>query len=161
MEDQGGFGFDLCRRNAALAKIGLEAPKPHKTGTTIAGVIFKVTRHAVGLEGACGCGLSRARCAGEALRPDQRWFSAGGPAHAPRAQLAGPRPCHLEILMSKHPLYLLDWQTGPQSALPGSLSRHAEFDPRHCPGSVAGRPTRCAMHSLVQLGSAGRDCARR
>jgi len=41
MEDQGGFGFDLCRRNAALAKIGLEAPKPHKTGTTIAGVIFK------------------------------------------------------------------------------------------------------------------------
>ncbi|KAL2298197.1 hypothetical protein Nmel_017160, partial [Mimus melanotis] len=41
----GGFSFDNCARNslleAELAQKGLRAPAPRKTGTTIAGVIFK------------------------------------------------------------------------------------------------------------------------
>eukprot|EP00270_Netrium_digitus_P011227 TRINITY_DN355_c0_g1_i3.p1 TRINITY_DN355_c0_g1~~TRINITY_DN355_c0_g1_i3.p1 ORF type:complete len:281 (-),score=67.94 TRINITY_DN355_c0_g1_i3:179-1021(-) len=38
---EGGFCFDLCRRNEFLAKSGIVAPKAKKTGTTIAGIIFK------------------------------------------------------------------------------------------------------------------------
>lgn len=37
----GGFSFDLCKRNEALVKGGLKFPTPIKTGTTIAGIIFK------------------------------------------------------------------------------------------------------------------------
>ncbi|XP_071430517.1 proteasome subunit beta type-7 [Pithys albifrons albifrons] len=41
----GGFSFDNCARNslleAELAQKGLRAPAPRKTGTTIAGVVFK------------------------------------------------------------------------------------------------------------------------
>ncbi|XP_041530164.1 proteasome subunit beta type-7-like [Microtus oregoni] len=41
----GGFSFDNCRRNAVLeadfAKKGLKLPKARKTGTTIAGVVYK------------------------------------------------------------------------------------------------------------------------
>ncbi|XP_059721133.1 proteasome subunit beta type-7 isoform X2 [Haemorhous mexicanus] len=41
----GGFSFDNCARNslleAELAQKGLRVPAPRKTGTTIAGVIFK------------------------------------------------------------------------------------------------------------------------
>ncbi|XP_032904075.1 proteasome subunit beta type-7-like [Amblyraja radiata] len=41
----GGFSFENCGRNTALEEDlqqgGLKAPKPNKTGTTIAGVIFK------------------------------------------------------------------------------------------------------------------------
>jgi len=40
--EEGGFNFDLCRRNAGLGKMGVAAPKFLKTGTTIAGVVFKV-----------------------------------------------------------------------------------------------------------------------
>jgi 20S proteasome subunit beta 2 len=40
-DSSGGFSFDLCRRNAALAAAGHAKPKFLKTGTTIAGVIFK------------------------------------------------------------------------------------------------------------------------
>jgi len=36
-----GFEFGLCRRNAALMGAGVQLPKKKKTGTTIAGVIFK------------------------------------------------------------------------------------------------------------------------
>ncbi len=42
--DAGGFNFDLCKRNAMLEAKGVMAPKAWKTGTTIAGVVFKVTR---------------------------------------------------------------------------------------------------------------------
>uniref|UniRef100_A0A061RR14 proteasome endopeptidase complex n=1 Tax=Tetraselmis sp. GSL018 TaxID=582737 RepID=A0A061RR14_9CHLO len=38
---QGGFSFDLCRRNDMLHERGVPAPGFTKTGTTIAGVIFK------------------------------------------------------------------------------------------------------------------------
>ncbi|GAB1868456.1 Proteasome subunit beta [Camponotus japonicus] len=36
-----GFSFDLCQRNNALIKKGFAAPKAVKTGTTIAGVVYK------------------------------------------------------------------------------------------------------------------------
>lgn len=38
----GGFNFELCKRNAVLEAKGMPAPKLLKTGTTIAGVVFKV-----------------------------------------------------------------------------------------------------------------------
>lgn len=38
----GGFQFDLCRRNEHLSKKGVAPPAPTKTGTTIAGILFKV-----------------------------------------------------------------------------------------------------------------------
>lgn len=40
--DAGGFNFDLCKRNAMLGLKGVAPPKAWKTGTTIAGVMFKV-----------------------------------------------------------------------------------------------------------------------
>ena len=39
---QPGFQFDLCKRNAFLEERGVQAPRLTKTGTTIAGIIFKV-----------------------------------------------------------------------------------------------------------------------
>lgn len=36
-----GFSFDLCQRNNFLVKKGFPAPKAIKTGTTIAGVVYK------------------------------------------------------------------------------------------------------------------------
>lgn len=39
--DAGGFNFDLVKRNALLEKKGMKAPSAWKTGTTIAGIIFK------------------------------------------------------------------------------------------------------------------------
>ena len=40
----GGFNFDNCIRNKAMSESGiLQAPKTMKTGTTICGVIFKVS----------------------------------------------------------------------------------------------------------------------
>lgn len=39
--ERGGFAFDLLRRNAALASMGMKAPTATKTGTTICGVIYK------------------------------------------------------------------------------------------------------------------------
>lgn len=41
----GGFSFDLCARNTILEKRGMQAPGFLKTGTTIAGIIFKVPPH--------------------------------------------------------------------------------------------------------------------
>lgn len=38
----GGFNFDLVKRNAFLEKKGVTPPTAWKTGTTIAGVIYKV-----------------------------------------------------------------------------------------------------------------------
>jgi 20S proteasome subunit beta 2 len=39
---QGGFSFENCKRNAFLVdKNIIQMPKPTKTGTTIAGIIFK------------------------------------------------------------------------------------------------------------------------
>jgi len=40
-EPVGGFSFDLCRRNEMLHQRGVQGPGFTKTGTTIAGVIFK------------------------------------------------------------------------------------------------------------------------
>lgn len=40
-QDKGGFVFDLVARNAWFEKIGMKMPISKKTGTTIAGVIFK------------------------------------------------------------------------------------------------------------------------
>jgi hypothetical protein len=37
-----GFNFDLCKRNAHLISRGVKPPAPKKTGTTIAGIVFKV-----------------------------------------------------------------------------------------------------------------------
>lgn len=39
--DAGGFAFDLCKRNELLGKKGVAGPGFTKTGTTIAGVVFK------------------------------------------------------------------------------------------------------------------------
>ena len=39
---QGGFQFDLCGRNAYLEARGIKPPRFTKTGTTIAGLVFKV-----------------------------------------------------------------------------------------------------------------------
>jgi 20S proteasome subunit beta 2 len=41
MVAEGGFNFDLCKRNAFLEKQGVTPPGFTKTGTTIAGVVFK------------------------------------------------------------------------------------------------------------------------
>ena len=38
----GGFSFDLCRRNGMLGSRGVQGPGFTKTGTTIAGIIYKV-----------------------------------------------------------------------------------------------------------------------
>jgi hypothetical protein len=38
----GGFSFDLCKRNAFLQERGVKPPAAWKTGTTIAGIVFKV-----------------------------------------------------------------------------------------------------------------------
>ena len=43
-EEGGPFSFDLTRRNAYLEKRGVKGPGFTKTGTTIAGVIFKVNQ---------------------------------------------------------------------------------------------------------------------
>ena len=40
---QGGFQFDLCGRNAYLEARGIKPPRFTKTGTTIAGLVFKVS----------------------------------------------------------------------------------------------------------------------
>lgn len=37
----GGFSFDMCKRNALLERKGMAPPSAWKTGTTIAGVVFK------------------------------------------------------------------------------------------------------------------------
>jgi 20S proteasome subunit beta 2 len=41
-DQRGGFDFGLVKRNALLELKGCAGPKPWKTGTTIAGVIYKV-----------------------------------------------------------------------------------------------------------------------
>lgn len=41
--DAGGFNFDLCKRNEFLEMKGMKGPGFTKTGTTISGVIFKVS----------------------------------------------------------------------------------------------------------------------
>jgi len=40
---KGGFSFDLCRRNEMLANKGVQPPSFRKTGTTIVGLVFKVS----------------------------------------------------------------------------------------------------------------------
>lgn len=42
MSSEGGFDFSLCKRNALLESKGCHGPKHWKTGTTIAGVVYKV-----------------------------------------------------------------------------------------------------------------------
>lgn len=41
MAGQGGFAFDLCKRNEFLEAKGAKHPGFTKTGTTIAGIIYK------------------------------------------------------------------------------------------------------------------------
>lgn len=50
----GGFDFEFVKRNAMLAAKGVKPPTATKTGTTIAGVIYKVCVVGV-LLGASGC----------------------------------------------------------------------------------------------------------
>ncbi|XP_001626200.2 proteasome subunit beta type-7 [Nematostella vectensis] len=38
---KGGFSFENCQRNAMLDNLGVKAPTARKTGTTIAGIVFK------------------------------------------------------------------------------------------------------------------------
>jgi len=40
-EEEGGFNFDLCKRNAFIAAQGGVAPTAKKTGTTIVGMVYK------------------------------------------------------------------------------------------------------------------------
>uniref|UniRef100_A0A2K6UCH6 proteasome endopeptidase complex n=1 Tax=Saimiri boliviensis boliviensis TaxID=39432 RepID=A0A2K6UCH6_SAIBB len=46
LETQGGFSFENCQRNASLERVlpGLKVPHARKTGTTIAGLVFQVSR---------------------------------------------------------------------------------------------------------------------
>lgn len=39
-ETRGGFSFDNCNRNAAMAAFGVDGPRVKKTGTTIAGIVY-------------------------------------------------------------------------------------------------------------------------
>jgi 20S proteasome subunit beta 2 len=41
LPSRGGFQFDNVQRNALLSRLGMTAPKAIKTGTTIAGIVFK------------------------------------------------------------------------------------------------------------------------
>jgi len=41
MEEQGGFTFDLCKRNEFLQQTGMKMPLTKKTGTTIVGIVYK------------------------------------------------------------------------------------------------------------------------
>ena len=45
----GGFDFALCKRNAMLELKGMPPPKAWKTGTTIAGIVFKVREQPLSL----------------------------------------------------------------------------------------------------------------
>lgn len=49
----GGFDFEFVKRNAMLAAKGVKPPTATKTGTTIAGVIYKVRWHLR----VCNCGV--------------------------------------------------------------------------------------------------------
>jgi hypothetical protein len=51
--NDGGFNFDLCKRNAMLEGKGMHLPKAWKTGTTIAGVIYKVEMQLAVLQKLC------------------------------------------------------------------------------------------------------------
>jgi hypothetical protein len=42
-ETRGGFSFDNCNRNAAMAAFGVDGPRVKKTGTTIAGIVYNVS----------------------------------------------------------------------------------------------------------------------
>ncbi|KAF3817722.1 hypothetical protein GH733_013009 [Mirounga leonina] len=52
LEPRRGFSFENCQRNASLERVlpGLRIPQAHRTGTTIAGLVFQVSRD-LGLEG--------------------------------------------------------------------------------------------------------------
>ena len=39
----GGFNFDNCKRNSMLEGKGVKPPSAWKTGTTIVGVVYKVS----------------------------------------------------------------------------------------------------------------------
>eukprot|EP00798_Chlamydomonas_sp_ICE-L_P003450 gene3450-13508_t len=41
MSNAGGFDFDLCKRNTLLESKGCKGPTAWKTGTTIAGIVYK------------------------------------------------------------------------------------------------------------------------
>ncbi|XP_043456820.1 proteasome subunit beta type-10 [Prionailurus viverrinus] len=43
LEPQGGFSFENCQRNLSLERVlpGFRSPQAHKTGTTIAGLVFR------------------------------------------------------------------------------------------------------------------------
>lgn len=62
MSCAGGFNFDLVQRNALLKEKGMQGPGFTKTGTTIAGIIFKVRvhGHGVDLPGPCAGRLGHA-----------------------------------------------------------------------------------------------------
>ncbi|CAL1525912.1 unnamed protein product [Lymnaea stagnalis] len=40
-QPKGGFSFENCARNSRLEQLGLKKPTAYKTGTTIAGIVFK------------------------------------------------------------------------------------------------------------------------
>ena len=50
-EERKGFDFELCKRNGWLEKQGLKGMKPWSTGTTIAGIVFKVSMPTMRNEG--------------------------------------------------------------------------------------------------------------
>lgn len=67
-EALGGFNFDLVQRNALLEQKGMKGPGFTKTGTTIAGIIFKV-RELSQVAGGCAVGWARG---GQGIRGLQR-----------------------------------------------------------------------------------------
>ena len=69
-EPQPGFQFDLCVRNAFLEERGVHAPRLTKTGTTIAGIIFKASsQSSISLAAAQAARRSRWRTLTHRQRP--------------------------------------------------------------------------------------------
>ena len=82
--EEGGFVFDLCKRNDFFEKQGVKGPGFTKTGTTIAGIIFKVCL------GVHQCGRARRR--------GRRAVSAS-PLHCRLTRLSpSPHPPHTRAL---------------------------------------------------------------
>lgn len=97
----GGFSFELCGRNSILEKRGLQAPGFLKTGTTIAGVIYKARDEAERMGRGLGavegcrhchhpawlCSLLALSCASQPAAPVQgaAWLPAENPVVTSRA----------------------------------------------------------------------------
>lgn len=79
----GGFDFEFVKRNAMLAAKGVKPPTAWKTGTTIAGVIYKVncmtdvlvwSQHSACVEGRNAAAQPNGRCNATCLALQHAWL---------------------------------------------------------------------------------------